>query len=274
MFDDAQVDSSSTSEPASSSAPAPSTPDSQAQPDPAQQQQQAPQVPFHQHPRFREITSQNRELRNTVQQLTQRLNQIEQRTQNQGGASQQDQREYLEAAQALRKVMQADPELASMLELTKRFPQLQQGVQGVQELQAQAARARLNEARSHIENLVKDAKLTIDKNYTPHLIRLIAGAAMQLPDGDERYRAGDLSVLTEAFEQIKPFLNALRTPATVATAQTKNQMKQIPPRPAGGTAGQPAPAKLKADASTTDVRQFEANMHDRGKAMLREMFGG
>jgi hypothetical protein len=264
---DAAVEPGSSPGSEPSTTPSPGT----SAPDHGQEPQQQQQVPFHQHPRFREITSQNRELRSTVAQLQSRLNAIEQRAQSQGGATPQQQQEYADAAAALRKVMAADPELAELLQLRQRIPQLAQGVQGVQHLQAQAARAQQAQARSHIESLVKEAGIALDKKALPHVIRLVAGAAMQLPDGNERYERGDFSVLSEAFADVKSFIEALRQPANVATAQTKNKLKTLPtPNRGGSAAGPAAPDAPKPG----EERAFTQSLHKRGLDMLRSKLSG
>jgi len=256
------VDSPSASDSSVDSSPATSTPASE----PGEQQQQTQQqVPFHQHPRFQQVIGQNRELRSTVQQLTNRLNQIEANAQQRGGATNAEQQQYTEIAAALKKVFAADPELASLLKLREQAPAFEQATEGVNQLRQQQARANLSAAQTHIAGLVKGAGLEVSKEHMPHIAAMIARAAMSLPDGNERYMAGDHSVLTEAFDQIKPFLEALRKPATATTAQVKAKVKQLPQRPAGGNAGQPAPT------TETDPRKLEQNIHSKARQMLEQL---
>jgi hypothetical protein len=259
---DVSVDSSSTPDTSVTTDPAPTTPETPRPQEPA---------PFHQHPRFRELTTQNRELRSTVSQLSNRLNQLERTAQQHGGATAGEQREYAEAAAALKRVIAADPELAELMELRNLRPQLAQSHQGVQHLQAQAARAQMQSARSHIERLVQGAGINVDRTKMGHVIRLVAGAAMNLPDGNERYERGDLSVLDEAFADVKAFIDVLRKDGTAVTAQTKTKTKQLPPAPGrGGAAGPAAPQAPKPG----EERAFVSDLHKKGLAMLRERLQG
>src|SRR5882724_4992569 len=140
---------------AESSAASESTADtSQATQQPAQTQQQTQdQLPFHTHPRFKELTSSNKSLKDTVGQLQRTIGEL-QRAQAQarsgGGMTDDERRQFGDAAVALRKVLAADPELARLLEISKQFPQVAQGVEGVQQLQQAAAKAHNTQARSHI----------------------------------------------------------------------------------------------------------------------------
>jgi len=267
MLDDFSVDSSSTTDsPDSSTSPGTQTPAPGA--GEQNQQQNQEQVPFHQHPRFRQLTGENRALKNTVSQLTQRLDQLEARGEQRGGSTPDEQRQMQEIAAALKKVFMADPDLKSLYDLRSKAGTFEQASSGVQQLQQQQARANLQSALTHISGLAKSAGLEVSKEHLPHVAAMIARAAMELPDGDERYRAGDHTVLSEAFDSIKPFLEALRKPATVNTAQVKAKVNQLPKRPTGGNAGQPAPESLKPG---DDPRKFEASIHAKARAMLENL---
>src|ERR1043166_3877525 len=119
---DENLDVSSESSPESSE----SAETSQATTQPAQQQTQTQEPPFHQHPRFREITSQNRQLKEQLAQVVRQqaaMAQHLQRQQNQNPdapMSAEDRQKYAEAAQALRRVLQQDPELQRLLMLAQR----------------------------------------------------------------------------------------------------------------------------------------------------------
>jgi hypothetical protein len=254
---DAQVDSSTTDTTTdAATAPAPST-------------QVAPPVdsrPFHEHPRFRELTTANREMKAQIAALTQRM----QQTQQQGQPmAPEEAQQYQQAAAALKRLIGNDPELRGIFDLLKQAPQFQQRFQGIDAMQAQAARAHTNAARSAIKELAAADGLPTDDASLRHIVRLVAGEAMSLEQGNERYSSGDLSVLEEAFTAIKPWLSAMRKPAEATVAQTKNKTKGLPPAPRGGVAGQPAPAKLEPGKE----RAYEADMHSRARKMLESLQG-
>lgn len=243
-------------------------------PDPAQAGAQQQQQPFHTHPRFRALIEENRGLKATVGSLNQRLGQLESlsaRAQAQGGMTQEEAAQYREAATALKKIIQNDPELAQLLQLREHLPQLRQGYESVQQLGRAQAQAQMTSARNHIRDMAAKEGLPTDQKYLTHLVRLVAAEAMQLPDGNERYDRGDMSVLEEAFASIKgSFLGTLRREATAGVAQTKDKLKKMPPAPRGGAAGPEAP---KAPAAGEE-RKFTSDMHKRGLALLRERLNG
>jgi len=254
---DAQVDSSptTTTEPADSTSQATTTPAQPAQP---------AEPPFHQHPRFRELTTANREMKQQIAQLMQ----AQQRSQQQGQPmAPEEAQQYQQAAAALKRLISQDPELAGILRLAKEAPQYQQRAQAMDQMQAAQARAHTTSARSAIKELAAADGLPTDDASMRHIVRLVAGEAMSLEQGNERYSSGDLSVLEEAFNAIKPWLSAMRKPAEASVAQTKNKMKQLPPPARGGVAGQPAPAKLVPGKE----REFEANLHKTAKERLAQL---
>lgn len=264
MPDEIYAESSPAADSSASSTPPAAQAGTEPQSQDATSQQQ---VPFHQHPRFQQVIGQNRELRATVAQLQGQIAQIQQRVNSQGGATQQDQSEYREAAAALKRVIAADPELAELLEIRKQFPQ---AAQGMQQLQQQAARAHQAQARSHMESLIKGANLNVPAEQMPMVVGLIAQAAMRIPGGNDRYVAGDMRVLNEAFEQVKGFLEGFRKPAEVATAQTKNKLRSLPTPPRTGTpAGQPAPEKPQPGQE----RDFMRKLHQKGAEVLKSFNG-
>jgi hypothetical protein len=236
----------------------------------AQQTTPTPEPPFHQHPRFREITSQNRELRQQVQQLTQWAQQQMQRQQqsaSQPGLS----KEETEALTVLKKLMKADPELAAALGVAGQLGQFQQRFHGMDQMQARAAQAHNNAARSAIKEMASAEGLDTSDANMKHIVRVVAGAAMDLENGNERYANGDLSVLQEAFDQVKKgWLSTLRKPAEQSLTQTKNKLRQMPPPSRGATAGSPAPAKLERG----NERAFESSLHERAKKMLGDLSQG
>lgn len=245
---------------------------SQATTQPAQQPTQD-QAPFHLHPRFKELTSSNKSLKDTVGQLQRTIGEL-QRAQAQArsgdGQTDDERRQFGDAAVALRKVLAADPELARLLEISKQFPQVAQGVEGVQQLQQAAAKAHNTQARSHIRDLATNAGLKVDDTSLRHINRLVAGEAMGLENGQARYGEGDFTVLDEAFTSVLPFLEGLRREAGVTTAATKGKVKGLPPAPRGGVAGSAAPPKLEKGKE----REYETGLGALARRMLSGASGG
>ena len=247
------------------SGPAPSPPGGAPAPEP---------FPFHQHPRFRQLIDENRTLKEQHGQLSTRLQQLEslqRQATTAGGLTAEEQRQYQEAAVALKRVFASDPELKALLGMTNYLPTLAQGYQGVQSLTAASQRAQMESSRQHIAQLAANEGLPTDKKWLTHLTRLVAGAAMQIEQGNERYDAGDLSVLDEAFNSVKAdFFTLIRQAQAQQTAQTKNKLKNLPPAPRGTPAGEPAPAKPVEGKE----REFLKSLHQKGRDMIREAVTG
>jgi hypothetical protein len=250
--------SSATTEPAADS--------SQATTQPAQQTQ-TPEPPFHQHPRFRELTSQNRELKQQIAQLSQAMQRFQQ-TQAQPGQprSPEEQWQRQQAIQALKQLLGEDPELKNILELAKQKDQFQQQFQGIGQMQQQAAQAHNHAARAAIKELAAADNLPTDDASMRQIVRLVAGEAMSLENGDERYKSGDMGVLSEAYENIKPWLASLRKPAEQSLVQTKNKLKQLPKPAQGSAPGQPAMPKMQPGKE----REYEQSLHGLARKMLLE----
>jgi hypothetical protein len=265
MSDEMNVDVSADSSSAQSGAdPSQATSQSASQA-PAQQPKG-----FHEHPDWQRMVASRREDRALVSQLQQKIAAFERSQQAQPGSQQTYSPEELQAINALKRLLAGDPELKAVLDLAKKSPQFEQRFQGMDQFQAQAARAHTSAARSHIKELAAAENLPTDDASLRHIVRLVAGEAMQLDNGNERYASGDMSVLEEAFQSIKPWLSGLRKPAEQTVAQTKNKLKQLPPPMRGSTAGEPAPKKLEQGKE----REFEADMHKRAKERLSQLLQG
>lgn len=224
--------------------------------------------PFHQHPRWiqREKQWEEREgnYKRYVQTLTDRIAALE--TKPAAAVTPNEEREYAEAAQAIKRIFERDPDLKAFYESRNRLPQLEEGYANVGQMQAQARSQQAQTARTHIGQLVKDAGIDVPAAKMQHVVRLVAGAAMQLPNGNVRYDSGDLSVLDEAFEEVKGFIEDLRKGTTATVAQTKAKTKNLPPAPRGGPAGPAAPEGIKPG----EERAFQTNLHKKGLALLKE----
>lgn len=252
--------------PAPSSGPAPSTPGTAPAPPPT-----APLPPFHTHPRFRELVTENRTMKGTIQELQTRLTQLESTATATGTLTAEERQQYTEAATALKRIFAMDPDLKMLLESRDYLPRLAEGYQSVQQLTAAQARNQQTAAKSHIARLAQEEGLPTDPKWVAHLVRLVAGAAMGLPDGDQRYDQGDLSVLDEAFTAVKgDFITALRQAGAASLTQSKGKVKTLPPAPRGTSAGEPAPLKVEPGKA----REFARGMHQRGLSLLKERLSG
>jgi hypothetical protein len=259
-----EMDVSADSSPAQPTEPAAEPSQATTQPVPAQAQPKG----FHEHPDWQRMVRSRHEDRQAMQALQREL-----QTLRQSGQQSTDQpltQEETQALGVLKRLMARDPDLAAALGVAKQFPQVQQRLQGYDQMQAQAARAHNNAARSSIKELAAAEGLPTDDANLKHIVRLVAGAAMELENGNERYAGGDLSVWEEAFNQVKPWFAGLRKPAEASVAQTKNKVRNLPPAPRGGAPGAPAPAKLVPGKE----REFESGMHKRAKDMLSGLLQG
>lgn len=271
-------DVSAGSPPAESSAAVPSQPAAQSpdgqQPGQPNGQAGAPekQVPFHQHPRFRALTAENRDLKQAVTTLTQQMRASEQRSQQQpGGLTPDQQAQYRDAAQALRLVMQADPELAALLAGARQLPQLQQGFQSLGQIQAAQTQQQQHQAKTYIHGLADAAGLPKDKAFLERIVRLTALEAAGMPDGEQRFGQGDLTVLDEAFAAVKDqFFGLLQRNTQQSVQATKSKTQGLPPAPRGGFAGPDATKKPEPGKE----REYEASLHRRALDMLSGAFKG
>ncbi len=221
---------------------------------------------FHEHPDWQRMVASRREDRGIIQQLQQRLQAQEQRSQQSQRADEPLTQEEQAAVVALKRLMARDPELKTALLAGQQLPQFHQRFQGIDQMQQQAAQAHTHAARSTIKELAAADKLPTDEASLRQITRLVAGEAMALENGQERYSSGDLSVLNEAFQNVKPFLATLRKPAEDSLIQTKNKLKQLPRPAQGSAAGQPAMPKPEPGKE----REYEAKLHGLARKMLLE----
>jgi hypothetical protein len=226
---------------------------------------------FHEHPDWQRMVASRREDRAVIQQLRteiQRLGSAVTARSSQPDAplSQEEQA----AITTLKRLMARDPELAAALGVSKQFPQLQTRLQGYEQSQAQAARAHTSAARSFIKDLATEANLPVDDANIRHIVRLVASAAGDIENGNQRYSEGDMEVLREAFNGLKPWLEQMRKPVQQQVGQTKTKLKNLPtPTRSGSTPGPAATPKLERGKE----RAFEADMHSRARKLLGDLTG-
>jgi hypothetical protein len=216
------------------------------------------------------MVASRREDRAALGQMRQRLEAYEKSQTNQPGSQQVYTPEELQAISAIKRLMAGDPELKAMLDLGKKGPQFEQRFQSLDQIEARAAHVHQTAAVSSIKELAGAAGFPVDDNNLRHIVRLVAGEAMSLENGNERYAKGDPSLFQEAFRNITPWLSALRKPAEQSVTATKNKMKQLPPPMRGSVAGQPAAKPIKEG----EERQAEQDMHKRARERLSQLLEG
>lgn len=230
-------------------------------------------VPFHQHPRWiqreRQWQTERTQLGNALQNMQQQIRDLTNKSQSGPGLSGDEAKQYAEAAAILKKVIATDPELAQIMGLPRTVQELAQNSQGVKQLQEASVRAHHAQATARLEAMAAKEGLKTDPDSMEAIVHLVAGRAMRLENGGERYSQGDFSVLAEAFEQVKQLLGGLKKDPSAIVAN-KNKLKKLPtPMKSGAPAGTPAPAKPEPGK----LREFEADMHTRARKMLAELEG-
>ena len=167
----------------------------------------------------------------------------------------------------LDRVLMSHPKLKALAENADRIIGLQGGVSQMQQQQGQAL---VRQATSHIHGLAKEAGLSHDPQYLQRLVRLVAAEAQSLPDGNQRFAQGDLSVLDEAFQAVQgSFLTHMQRAGTQALIDTKQRTQSLPPAPRGGAAGPPGLSKFDPKAKDA-VRTRFAELSKAAGGMLAE----
>jgi hypothetical protein len=262
MSDEMEVSADSSS--AQPTEPAAEPSQATTQPAPAQAQPKG----FHEHPDWQRMVRSRHEDRQAMQALQREIQSL-----RQAGQQSNDQpltQEETQALTVLKRLMARDPDLAAALGVAKQLPQFQQRFQGIDQIQAQAARAHVSAAKATVKELAANAGFKTDDASMNVLLPAVVAAAQRLENGNERYGQGDFSVFEEALNSIKPWFDELRKPAEQTVAQTKNKVRNLPPAPRGGAPGAPAPAKLVPGKE----REFESGMHKRAKDMLSGLLQG
>lgn len=229
----------------------------------------AKEPPFHQHPRFQQLIGENRNLKGELAEMRSIVDGLK-RTAEAPARTADERAQRGEAIKALKDLMTEDPELAELLSIRKEFPQLKQGYQGVQQLSQAQQQAQQRQTFTHIEQLAKSADLPTDKAFLSRLFRLVVSEAQSIPEGEQRYMQGDMSLFDEAFEAVKTgFLGQVRREAAAPVLNAKLKTQRLPPVSRGGPAGAEAPPKLVEGKE----REFERGMHQRAAALLGRLTG-
>jgi len=236
-----------------------------------QGQAPVPEVPFHQHPRWQQMLQRSRSAEERalaaerrIEEMSRRFQSLESKAQAPAGTP-EEQFHKQQAANALRDLMAEHPELRSLLQLAKNAPHLLQSAHGVQSLQERQEQALHRQGRDSIAALVKSENLPTDARFVRRIENLVAAEIAEMDGGRERYLQGDLSVIQDAFNAIKPdFLAQLSRPAAQSVIQTKNNVRNLPPAPRGGGPGQEPPPTLKDG----DERGYMAQLRSRASKLL------
>lgn len=229
-----------TAESPTASDPSQPTP-GQAPSAPAQPGLDAPekQPPFNEHPRWQQLMRERQQERAVMSQMSQKIQQLEslqQRAQQQGGMAPDELRQYQEAYGALEKILSSTPKGQKLLAMLEKADDLMAAPSQVQQQRLLGLRALEQQGLSHISQLADQAKLPADEKYRTALVRLIQAEALEMPNGAERFRSGDLSVLDEAFKAVQESFIAHMQRAGQALA-AKQRTSALPPAPRGGAAG-------------------------------------
>lgn len=236
---------------------------------PGQPPAQPPQSPEQQYVPYSRFAQLNQEKKQLAARLD-KLESLQQKAQQQSGQlSPQDQLEYKAAADALRKVFASDPQLATLLKLSEQAPQIEQATQGVSRLMTAEERRQVQAGTAHIKGLTEKAGMQFKSPDAQQAVtRMVAQWAMKLPDGADRYEAGDYTVLDEAFKLVQEHVfGGVARQAGNQFLKTKQATQGLPPAPnRGGFAGQPATPKPVEGKE----REYTANLHKRALALLED----
>jgi len=235
---------------------------SQATTQPAQNgDQNGDNVPFHQHPRWKQVMGelqQLRPLRTEYQRLQQELQQL--RAGQQQVGQRQPTPEQQQALQALRELQALDPESSK---LQQRIDQLERTLQGFEQRQQTVL---TTQGMNQLGEMARESGLPTD----PKSLRVIENAVTVYladnPEAVQRFRNHDLSVIKDAFKEFNDnFLGKMRRESVARVAETKQAAAAIPtPAKNGAPPGPSAPPKVTA-ANESDVR---AGMRERFRSLL------
>ena len=219
--------------------------------------------------RFREVIQQNQQLRGSVSEMQGRLKQMEtlqEKAQTQGGLSQTDQEAYRQAAVALKQIIDADPELKAWREAmqgSKQAMDMQHTVQSMREAQIRSVE---RQGVNRIHELADEAQLPKDTKSRQVLVALVDSLAAKMPQGRDRFAAGDLTIFDDAFEQAKPLLDLIKREGQTQLIDTKAKTRQLPPGPRGSAAGPPGLPKL----DPANPRAYESALHQAATKLLHD----
>lgn len=236
-------------------------------------QPSTPDVPFHQHPRWQQVMGENRQMRQAIAEL--RREQQAARDARQvpmpAEMSHEDAVAEAQALEALERLASKHPKFKALLDHADKLPGLIQSAQGVQSLQ-KANRDSLNQrGRESISGLVKSENLPTDARFVRRVEHMIAAEIAEMDGGEARFVRGDLSVIQEAFNAIKPDLALISRPAAANVIQTKNNVRNLPPAPRGGGPGQEPPLTLASVGG--DENKYRAALR-AAAAKIRVAAGG
>lgn len=266
---DVQADSSPAPDAAQPTPAGAQNTDQAAQNGDQQAQQQAKPEQTIPYARFREVIGKNQQLTQAVAQLQGRIQQMEalqQQAQRQGGLTQQQQQDYQTAAQALKDILANDPELKTLLDVVKNGQALMGTQQTVASMREAQLRTMERQGVNRILELADQEALPKDTEFRQGFIKYVESLALSIPQAKERFAAGDLTLLDEAFEKAKPLLAQLKREGQTQLLNTKDKTRQLPPAPRGSAAGPAGLPKLDPN----NPRAFESALHKAATALLNE----
>ncbi len=274
MEEQMQVDAPADSSPATDQAqPTPAGAQNTEQ-QPGQNGQPAPTqgqtVPYE---RLQQIAHQNQQFRTELAKAQGRIQQMEaqlkQNAQANGGqVSPEDAQSYQQAWTAMEKILMATPRGQKLLQMADQAEQLQGVSSNVKSMQEAQLRTMERQGVNRIHELADKEQLPKDKDSRSVFIKLVESLALTIPSARERFAAGDLTLLDEAFEKAKPLLAHIKREGQTQVLDTKNRTRQLPPASRGGAAG---PAGLpKFDPNKDDPRAYQSALAKAATAMLNE----
>lgn len=196
----------------------------------------------------REIEAERTSERQRLEQdYNQRLIQALQGRVQQPSRTPEEEMQRLQAQRVLHELapgLKAMPVMAqALLEQRKQMAQQQAAIDRMSQHQEQSAtQGRIADSERQLVTLAQQAGLRFqDRNDYDRFCRLVVAEIRSTPGAYEAWRAGDQSVLPEAFQNAKQTHDYYRSQQTAALAQNKAQMLQNVPRRMVGAAASGAP---------------------------------
>lgn len=222
--------------------------------------------------RFAEVTGQLRQFRDAHSQLTQHAQGLERRIAELEAVRRPGEQvgpEEQQAIQALKRLHSLDPDLRGTADLPKLTQRLEKLEAALTQLVTGQRDGWASSGRKSIAEFV--GKTGLGTEAAGKLEKAVLGYIVDDPQLYQRFSRGDVSVVTEALEDIeKHLLGGVRREAAAGVAVTKNKVRSLPPAPRGTAAGEAAPRKLEPGKE----REFLEGTFDRFRQKMREMTAG
>ena len=224
--------------------------------------------------RFKEVNDRYRDTAARLQDLEGRVQQWVQQqaaqAQNQGRRVPTLSEQEHQAGDAMWRIIQHHPELRRVVQMMQAFPQLAQGYGTAREVAQSQRDALVNQGLGQIKQFAGEAGLPTSDRMLRTYDLAVADTIAAMPQGRERIRRGDLSVVREAWDVIKPELGGLRAPQQALAASQRGRVSRLPPAPRGAPAGPAGPPKLDP-SDPQKVREWENRLHAGAHERLSQL---